>query len=219
MASSFPLSQESVLPVPTPPPQLFTRSGNEAFDRPHTPVQSRFTSPTQTPQGSPSKRQFPPGANALPDVFENAMKLTPTPIETPSRSGRTQGTGSPNRNTVLIAEDREYNAEESVIHKETYAIAPGSPTRKSNKENTPPGFKSSKEAFHPQNQAAASRQELYQPREHATATVGKKSYETQRGLTAEEVEKLQKPNVKRLANVTQLCEYAEITETSCMGSG
>lgn len=204
MASAFPPTQESILPVP--PPQLFSRSGNEASERPHTPVQSRFTSPTQTPQGSPSKRQFPPGANSLPDVFEHAMKLEPTQMGTPTRTGRTQGSGSPNRNTVLIAEDSQYNVDDSVIHKDSsYAIPPGSPTRKSNKENTPPGFKNTKEVVYPQNQAAASRQELYQPREQLTPVAGKKGYETQRGLTAEEAEKLQKPNVKRLANVTQLC--------------
>jgi len=54
-----------------------------------------------------------------------------------------------------------------------------------------------------QNQAAISRQELYQPREQPPPTVRK--YNTQRGLTAEELEILHKPNVKRLANVTQLC--------------
>jgi cell cycle protein kinase DBF2 len=34
-----------------------------------------------------------------------------------------------------------------------------------------------------------------------------RKYNTQRGLNPEELEILQKPNVKRLANVTQLCEY------------
>ena len=110
---------------------------------------------------------------------------------------------------MLIAEDSLYNADDSVGRKEPYALSPGSPTRKSNKENTPPGLKSGKEVIHSQNQAAASRQELYQPREQLAASHGpKRSYETQRGLTAEELEKLAKPNVKRLANVTQLCQYA-----------
>jgi hypothetical protein len=107
----------------------------------------------------------------------------------------------------LITEDGAFNVDDSVVHREPYALPPGSPTRKSNKENTPPGFKVGKEFSHQQNQAAASRQELYQPREQLTAAGGKKSYETQRGLTAEELEKLSKPNVKRLANVTQLCQF------------
>ena len=194
-----------------PPPPLHTRSGNGALDRPQTPDQQRFTSPSQTPQGSPSKRQCPPGANNLPDAFNNALKLTSTPLNSPAKVARQQPASSataPNRNTVLVAGDcnntnSNSNFDDSVIHKDAYATTPGSPTRKSNKENTPPGLKGPKEASYPQNQAAASRQELYQPREPPGAS-NRKNYETQRGLTVEELEKLQKPQVKRLANVTQL---------------
>ena len=63
--------------LPMPPPLLHTRSGNEPYERPSTPNANGFTSPVQTPQGSPSKKQFPPGANDLPNVFDNAMKLAP----------------------------------------------------------------------------------------------------------------------------------------------
>ncbi|KAI9670918.1 MAG: hypothetical protein M1817_003803 [Caeruleum heppii] len=200
---AFPLSNENILPVPPPP--LHTRSGNEAFDRPQTPTQQRFTSPVQTPQGSPSKRQLPPGANSLPDVFEHALKLNPTPLASPTKGGRQHTTGpvlTTNRNTVLIAEDGPNVTNDDSVLKETFPM-PGSPTRKSNKENTPPGFKGVKDSAFPPNQAAASRQEVYQPRTQSPS-VTKKAYETQRGLTAEELEKLQKPQVKRLANVTQL---------------
>jgi cell cycle protein kinase DBF2 len=54
-----------------------------------------------------------------------------------------------------------------------------------------------------QNQAAISRQEQYQSRDQPQIT---KKYNTQRGLTPDELEILHKPNVKRLANVTQLCK-------------
>ncbi|KAI9823479.1 MAG: hypothetical protein M1832_002490 [Thelocarpon impressellum] len=197
MASAFPLSQESILPVPPP---LHTRSGNEN-ERPQTPTQQRFTSPTQTPQGSPSKRQFPPGAHTLPDVFENAMKLTPAPLKT----GRQQAATSPARNTVLIAEDMapSHSTDDGVIHRDTLVGAPASPTRKSNKENTQPGPKSTREHANPQAQAAVSRQELYQPREQAATTI-RRAFENQRGLTQEELELLQNPQVRRLANVAQL---------------
>ena len=56
-----------------------------------------------------------------------------------------------------------------------------------------------------QNQAAVSRHEQYQHREVQQPQTTRK-FNTQRGLTVEELEILNKPNVKRLANVTQLCE-------------
>jgi cell cycle protein kinase DBF2 len=211
MTSNFPLTlsgiHETMLPVPPPP--LHTRSGNE-FDRPHTPTQQAFTSPVQTPQGSPSKNRLPPGANSLPDAFENALKLNPPTIGTPNRSGRqaqpqVQTGVSPNRATI---QDYSGDVEDSVIHKDT-EFSVGSPVRRSNKENTPPGSRLGKDFAgqqFPQSTAAASRQELYQPREQIPPS-GRKGYDTQRGLTVEELEKLQKPQVRRLANVTQLCEY------------
>ncbi|KAI9852802.1 MAG: hypothetical protein M1838_005023 [Thelocarpon superellum] len=177
--------------MPVPPPPLHTRSGNETFDRPQTPNHQRFTSPSQTPQGSPSKRQLPPGANTLPDVFEHAMKLTPTPLNTPNK---------PARQPPLVTNDSN---DDSVISKEASATNPGSPTRKSNKENTPPGFRGPKELSFPQNQAAVSRQEPYQSREQLVPSM-KKGQDFQKGLTVEELEKAKDPQVKRLANVTQL---------------
>jgi hypothetical protein len=196
MATSMPRSPGGKLdfPLPVPPPLLHTRSGNEPYDRPRTPVQHGFTSPSQTPQGSPSKHRMPPGANDLPNVFDNAMKLMPTG---PTKGGRQQLTpNSPNKNSLPFVDDSTNNFDESVIFKEHTSIL-GSPTRQSNKENTPSGVRP---PYTP-NQAAVSRQEPYQRMEQGDRRV----YNPQRGLTAEELEKLQLPKVKRLANVTQLC--------------
>lgn len=178
--------------MPMPPPLLHTRSGNEIHDRPQTPTQNGFTSPVQTPTGSPSKKQMPPGANDLPNVFENAMKLAPT---SPSK-GQLK---SPSKQGLSLADENITRDpfSESVNHD----VTPGSPTRKSNKENTPPGGNHpAKSPGIQQNQAAISRQEAYQQADN------KKGPAQSRGLTAEELQKLQLPKVKRLANVTQLCK-------------
>ncbi len=145
-----------------PPPALHTRSTNDGYDRPSTPTQQAFTSPERTPQGSPSKNQLPPGAYDLPNVFENAMKLVPT-AGSPSKAGRQQPSpNSPSKGTFAIAENRNDSAYDVA------APMPGSPTRKSNKENTPPGHRPqlNKESSY-LNHAAASRQEPYRPREQA----------------------------------------------------
>jgi hypothetical protein len=133
------------------------------------------------------------------------MKLAPNNFASPTKSGRQQ-TGTPLSpvKSNALAQDESYfgnssgAADDSMVHKS--AISPGSPLRKQGKENTPPTPRGQDTT---QNQAAISRQELYQPREQPQPT---KKYNTQRGLTAEELELLQKPNVKRLANVTQLCK-------------
>ena len=195
MATNMPLSPggRQELKMPMPPPLLHTRSGNEIYEGPQTPTHhSGFTTPVQTPQGSPSKSRVPPGANELPNVFDNAMKLAPT---SPTKSGRPQP-NSPSKQGLSVSNDNIGGFNESVLEKPP---APGSPTR--NKENTPPGgFRPGKDLNIAQNQAAVSRQEPYQQMD------GKKT-QTVRGLTPEELEKLQLPKVRRLANVTQLCKY------------
>ncbi|KAF8847526.1 serine/threonine protein kinase-like protein [Acephala macrosclerotiorum] len=207
----FPSSQGSkhddILPVPPPP--LHTRSSqNDPFsDRPNTPNRNSFITPVSTPQGSPSKNRNPPSANDLPGAFENAMKINPTTtFGSPSKLGRSQaGTPlSPGKSNALAMDESYFgnatgNADDSIIHKS--AISPGSPLRKQGKENTPPASRQGLESV-AQNQAALSRQELYQPRDQQPQAT--KKYNTQRGLTTEELEILNKPNVKRLANVTQL---------------
>lgn len=199
---------ENILPVPPPP--LHTRSSqNEGVsERPSTPIRHNFINPMHTPQGSPSKNRNPPGAIDLPVAFENAMKLTPIPLGSPTKLGRQQGNGAPlalSKNNILPIDDSYFgngagNTEEAVLHKS--AISPGSPLRKQGKENTPPTSRAGFEV-QSQNQAAISRQEPYQSRERTSTAV---KYNTHRGLTPEELEILHKPNVKRLANVTQLCK-------------
>ena len=199
MASQPRFDAHNDFKLPTPPPPLHTRSTNDMYDNmPSTPSRLGFTSPSQTPQGSPSKHHLPPGAYDLPNVFDNAMKLLPasTSAGSPSKKG-----GSPTRSDIHIAEDSfgEFPLEPS-------DATPGSPTRKSNKENTPPtgGRPGLKKEPSYLTQAAASRQEIYKTRE---AEVPRPGYQSQRGLTAGELDILQKPAVKRLTGVTQLCKH------------
>ncbi|KEF61928.1 AGC/NDR/NDR-UNCLASSIFIED protein kinase [Exophiala aquamarina CBS 119918] len=186
MAVSNPLSpkshQDLNMAMPIPPPLLHTRAGNELYDRPQTPTSAGhgFTSPVQTPQGSPSKKQLPPGANDLPNVFDNAMKLAPI---SPTKS-------QPKSPSKLDNVYKDPFADTTIQH---YGRSE-SPTRQSNKENAPAsGVKYGTDAH--QNHAAMSRHEQYHKSESKKIT---------KGLTAEELEKLRLPKVKRLANVTQL---------------
>lgn len=175
----------------TMPPALHTRSGE--MDRPGTPSQEAFISPRQTPLGSPSKSHHPPGAFDLPHVFENAMKLFPT-MGSPSKQ-KPDTPGSPSRLKIGA------NAENSLG--DATSFSPGSPTRKSNQENTPPGARpgTHKEAGF-LTHAAQSRQEPYRTRETEGS---QRYYPAPPRLSAEDLEKARKPAVKRLANVTQLC--------------
>ncbi|KAF2083609.1 serine/threonine protein kinase sid2 [Saccharata proteae CBS 121410] len=156
-------------PIKLPPP-LYTRPmSNDMFDRPQTPLGTAFTSPQATPQGSPSKNRAPPGAYDLPNVFDNALKLSPTKVgQNDFDSPRSQ---------------------------------PGSPTRrKENSSPTRPGMP--KETSSYINHAAASRQEPYRTRSPEGRQT--QNYNIQNKLSPEDAEKLQKPSIKRLANVTQL---------------
>ncbi|KAH8705575.1 putative serine/threonine protein kinase [Talaromyces proteolyticus] len=191
--SRDPAAKPSPLQLPHPPPLLHTRASYDGYDRPSTPTQSQhdFTSPVQTPTGSPSKNKVPPGALNLPSVFEKAMKLAPT-----SPTKLAFGTsGSPGKGLSVL---EDFN--ESVLHKDIHQT-PGSPTRRSNKENAPPNISRLGKDLG-LNSAAASRLEQYQQRD--PDSLRKPQTQTTRGLTPEELEKLQQPKVKRLANVTQL---------------
>jgi len=175
-----PLSPRENMAMPMPPPLLHTRSGNEAYDRPQTPTGNAFVSPSQTPVGSPSKKQLPPGAADLPNVFDNALKLNP--------SSPTKPPTSPSR--LALADD-------SILRQDfggSYGRSE-SPTRGSNKENAPSG-----DGRFNQSHAALSRRGQYE------SVDTKRNIQT-RGLTAEELQKLQNPKLKRLANVTQLCKF------------
>lgn len=179
--------------MPMPPPLLHTRSGNGVNEAPHTPTSTAFTSPYATPQGSPSKSKLPPGANELPDAFESALRF-----DNSTMPGRQQlSPGSPNKGSRQVY-DLSLDAG---MNRPEYSVGPGSPTKKQGKENTPPGVRLSKPVT--PNQAAVSRQEPYQARDADSGA--KARYNTRGGLTAEDLEKLQLPKVKRLANVTQLC--------------
>ena len=213
MSNLFPSrndKQESMLA--TPPPLITRNSQNDYFNGGQsTQNRNSFITPVQTPQGSPSKKTAPPGANDLPTAFENAMKLNATGMTfgSPSKVNRQQVATplSPGKSNALPVDtsyfgDVSENVEQSVLHKS--AVSPGSPLRKQGKENTPPSARLPLEPAPQHNQAAQSRQELYQPREASSV----RKFNTQRGLTTEELEILQKPNVKRLANVTQLCKFS-----------
>lgn len=195
--SRDPAARPSPLQLPNPPPLLHTRASHENYDRPTTPThaQNDFLSPMQTPTGSPSKNKVPPGALNLPGVFEKAMKLAPS---SPTKSGF--GTpGSPGKGLSVLD-----GFNESVVHKDI-PQAPGSPTRRSNKENTPPNVpRLGKDlGLSANSSAAVSRLEPYHQRE--TETARKPQTQPAQGLTQAELQKLQSPKVKRLANVTQLC--------------
>ncbi|KAI4111862.1 MAG: hypothetical protein LQ339_000321 [Xanthoria mediterranea] len=179
--------------LPLPPPLLHTRSGNNQYEneRPQTPTSAGFTSPYATPQGSPSKKLLPPGANDLPNVFDNAMKLAPS---SPTKAARQQLTPhSPNK----------ANRQPLDEHTNDNLPTPASPSRQSNKENALSGIRQTKETVFNPNQAAISRQEPYMSRENSEQST-KTRYNLQRGLTPEELEKCQSPKVKRLVNVAQL---------------
>ncbi|KAK3330978.1 kinase-like domain-containing protein [Apodospora peruviana] len=180
--------------------------------RPSTPIKSihnnnnNFTTPVSTPQGSPSKKTIPPGANELPDAFEH-MKLTgPSILDSPIKLGRPQSIItplSPGKSNIQTQDEGSPSVDNSIIHKGV--PSPSSPLKSRGQENTPPipaREPVPEQPYTQYNHAAVSRQELYQLRERPSPTV--RRFNTSRGLTAEELEILKKPNVKRLVNVTQL---------------
>lgn len=121
------------------------------------------------------------------------MKLAPmSPTKGQPKSPSKQG---------LAAGDDNVSKDPFADQNSQYFGRSESPTRQSNKENAPAaGLRYGKDVQ--QNQAALSRQEPYQ------STESKKTIT--RGLTTEEMQKLQLPKVKRLANVTQLCRHREL---------
>jgi hypothetical protein len=157
-------------------------------------------SPPQTPQGSPSKSQAPPGAYDLPNVFDNAMKLFPSNNDSPSKNTRSQlQPKSPTKAGNVFGQDAAEFSEHTIA-----GAGPGSPRRgQGNEENTPPG---SRPGIKTQNSyltsAQQGRQEAYKTREEP---------KFDRGLTAKEAEMISKPSVKRLANVTQLCMFRRLS--------
>jgi hypothetical protein len=188
--------------------------------RPTTPNANRnsFITPSITPQGSPSKKTAPPGAHDLPVAFDN-LKLTANAFDAPvkfdpSALGTNVSSSKINSNTINIFEDSPAGAaDESIIQKPAAAPSP----RKHGQENTPPVSSRPPIVDSPSyiSHAAASRHGLYQQTGRERPSTPAKKFNTSRGLTAEERELLQKPNVKRLVNVTQLCMYNLQSTWSC----
>jgi hypothetical protein len=131
---------------------------------------------------------MPPGAFDLPNVFDKALKLQPS---------------SPTKNTHNHFNHPMFTRPKSGELLNESVVRSSSPTRKANKENTPPSSTRLAKTLGPNPAAAAiSRQEQYQTRDLDSV---QRRQVPMRGLTPEELEKLQDPRVKRLVNVTQLC--------------
>ncbi|KAI0886166.1 kinase-like protein [Annulohypoxylon maeteangense] len=178
-------------------------------ESPSTPIKNTFVTPIATPQGSPSKKTIPPGANELPAVFDNALKLNPVSLDGPVKLGRPQSGAplSPAKSNIQPVDDicaagTPTNVDSSIIHKS--GVNTESPLKKQGQENTPPSKIPIRDSVYQHNQAAVSRQEPYQLRDTRPITPNTKKFNTSRGLTAEELEILKKPSVRRLVNVTQL---------------
>ncbi|KAL4989407.1 kinase-like domain-containing protein [Aspergillus falconensis] len=188
MTLNFESKDRSNFRLPHFPPPLHTRSGNEAFDRPSTPRDDGFTSPVSTPLGSPSKSRMPPGALDLPSVFDNALKLQPS---SPTKNAHNHF----NHPMFTLPNQSGETFNESVIR-------PASPSRRPKNENTlPQSAPLTKDLGRNPAAAAISRQEQYHTRDLESV---QRRQVPMRGLTPEELEKLQNPRVKRLVNVTQL---------------
>lgn len=178
---------------------------NADLGRPSTPTQNTFVEPADTPAGSPSKRSFPPGAHELSLAHESHQKLNANVFDTPIRLGRPQSVIRPlspgKLSNVQNVDDESTltpQANETALQKGS----PSSPLKHQGQENTPPTTQKPG-AVVLASHAALSRQENYQsPRSAPPA----KKFDTSRGLTDEEREILQKPNVRRMVNVTQLCK-------------
>ncbi|KAH7234372.1 hypothetical protein B0J15DRAFT_571549 [Fusarium solani] len=106
-------------------------AGDINLPRPATPttMSENFINPSSTPQGSPSKKTNPPGANALPAAFDHAMTITPG-IEPPLGLGRPQSIVTPllpsKSSNAQPLDESSANVDNSVIHKSRS----GSPLKK-----------------------------------------------------------------------------------------
>ena len=176
-------------------------------DAPSTPTRTdpynNFVTPQQTPQGSPSKSQAPPGAFDLPTAFDSSVRLFPTNGTSAGKQVSSPGKQPPPSRLPQLSPTKAGAGAYTAAS--TGPQQPGSPTR--NKENNPPAVPRSpkKEQGAFMTQAAQSRAQPYRTREAQELAPPRPAY-VQRGLSAEDIEKLQQVSVKRLANVTQLCK-------------
>lgn len=194
---------------------MFANGGKDTgsgvdFGRPSTPITNTFVEPADTPAGSPSKRSFPPGAHELSQAHESHQKLNANVFDTPIRLGRPQsvvralspGKGNNNIHPTGAESTSSPLNDDSILQKG----GPSTPRKLQGLENTPPTAQKHGLSVAPSH-AALSRQENYQsPRAAPPA----KKFDTSRGLSDEEREVLQKPNVRRMVNVTQLCKSAPL---------
>ncbi|UKZ47740.1 hypothetical protein TrVGV298_001966 [Trichoderma virens] len=183
----------------------------DAAPRPVTPTMNNinsFINPLNTPLGSPSKKTIPPGAHDLPTVFDTAMNLNSASIETPIKLARPQS--QPIEELSAAVQEAVQNATKgraSPGRASPGRASPGTPRRRQahdkDKDNAPvPRLAAHDQDRQPHHShAALSRQQLYETKERPIIA---KRFNTVRGLTDEEREILQRPNVRRMVNVTQL---------------
>lgn len=199
--------------------------------RPVTPTMNNFNSfinPLNTPLGSPSKKTIPPGAHDLPGVFESAMNLHAGAIDAPVRLTHPQSVVAPlspgkqSSSSSLVKtqvqplgqqprEDLSPVVDESALKKGR--ASPGTPRRRQaqdkEQQQQQPRLGHDQERQERHSHAALSRQQAYETKERPIVA---KRFNTARGLTAEEREILQRPNVRRMVNVTQLCRCLNILD-------
>jgi cell cycle protein kinase DBF2 len=169
------------LNMPMMPPPMHSRGASDLGERPLTPTSPRHQNQTAQPFISPAQTpQGSPSKNRMPP---GAFDL---PDVFSNAMKLLPTLGSPSK---------------------TPRNQDHSPTRKGNKENTPPTRPGAQQQDHV-SQAAASRQSQYRGPEDQP--LSRQRSVISGGLTQEDIEKLQKPTVKRLANVTQLCRYTSL---------
>jgi len=127
------------------------------------------------------------------------MRLAPTAGNPTKATLQQFSPTSPAKGRAPLTEDYSQDLRSSVFQDKTALL--GSSPSKGGKENAPPSSKLGRDNLYT-NSAAASRQGVYKPREQFDSI----TKSIPRGITPEALEKLSKPSVKRLANVTQLCE-------------
>ncbi|KAH0296636.1 kinase-like protein, partial [Aureobasidium melanogenum] len=164
------------LNMPMMPPPMHSRAGSDLGERPLTPTSPRHQNQNHNAQPFISPAQTPQGSPSKNRMPPGAFDL---PDVFSNAMKLLPTLGSPSK---------------------TPRNQDHSPTRKSNKENTPPTRPGAQQQDHV-SQAAASRQSQYRQDEQP---LSRQRSVISGGLTQEEIEKLQKPTVKRLANVTQL---------------
>src|SRR3954451_8623895 len=109
---------------------LFPGAKQDKVDaRPSTPTRNNFITPASTPQGSPSKRTVPPGANELPVALQGMKINPPSAFDTPVKLSRPQSVAplSPGKSNLQNLEEGSPTVDDSIIRKG--APRTGSPLR------------------------------------------------------------------------------------------